>query len=368
MHRQKISKIVITGGPCAGKTTTLAYLTRRLSDFGFKVILVNEMATDLINAGIGPKELGPDFQHLVLKGSIEREDLLYNGALAMPEQRVVMLCDRGLMDGRAYIAGAEFVKILRRFKLTEVTARDERYEGVVHLVTAADGAKKFYTLANNTARSETPDQARRLDTATMNAWNGHPHLRIIDNSTDFEKKKQRTLEAVCHILGVPQPIEIENKYLVRVPDLGSLPVHCQAIDIHQIYLRNGGRIRERGQNGSFTYFWTMKKKIGPKSRIEVERIITAQQFSALFREQRSEDHVPVRKNRICFVWKNQYFELDIFQRPHRPNIIPSGEKKLSLLEIELTEEQDRVSLPPFIDIVEDVTMDKRYRNSAIARI
>jgi len=34
-----------------------------------------------------------------------------------------------------------------------VSLRDKRYDGVIHLVTSADGAEKFYNLAN-IARSE----------------------------------------------------------------------------------------------------------------------------------------------------------------------------------------------------------------------
>lgn len=37
--------------------------------------------------------------------------------------------------------------------------RDQRYDAVVHLVTAADGAENFYTLANNEVRTESIEQA-----------------------------------------------------------------------------------------------------------------------------------------------------------------------------------------------------------------
>jgi hypothetical protein len=49
---------------------------------------------------------------------------------------------------------------------------DRRYDGVFHLVTAAIGAEKFYTLANNTARSETPEQV-------ISSLSPHPVLLLI---------------------------------------------------------------------------------------------------------------------------------------------------------------------------------------------
>ena len=41
--------------------------------------------------------------------------------------------------------------------------REGRYDAVFHLVTAAQGAERFYTLENNQARSETPQQVREVE-------------------------------------------------------------------------------------------------------------------------------------------------------------------------------------------------------------
>lgn len=49
------------------------------------------------------------------------------------------------------------------------------------MVTAADGADKFYTDENNQARYETKEEAIALDSKLVNAWVGHPHFNIIDN-------------------------------------------------------------------------------------------------------------------------------------------------------------------------------------------
>jgi hypothetical protein len=50
-------------------------------------------------------------------------------------------------------------------------------------VTAADGALKFYTTENNEARYETVEQAIELDKKLINAWVGHPHFCIVQNSS-----------------------------------------------------------------------------------------------------------------------------------------------------------------------------------------
>lgn len=47
---------------------------------------------------------------------------------------------------------------------------NRRYDAVIHMVTAAIGAERFYTTENNSVRTETPEQARELDIKVLNAW------------------------------------------------------------------------------------------------------------------------------------------------------------------------------------------------------
>lgn len=46
--------------------------------------------------------------------------------------------------------------------------RDARYDQVVHMMTAANGAEAFYQLDNNPARSEGLELARDLDSRAAN--------------------------------------------------------------------------------------------------------------------------------------------------------------------------------------------------------
>ena len=75
--------------------------------------------------------------------------------------------------------------------VTTQQLRDERYDAVLHLVSAADGAEQFYTTSNNAQRLEKADEkglqiARMLDKKVIEAWTGHPHLRVINNHEDFD--------------------------------------------------------------------------------------------------------------------------------------------------------------------------------------
>ncbi len=368
-----VPKIVFTGGPCAGKTTGMSFCDEKLSDHGFKTFVCPELATLSILGGFDPfsaseREL-VSFEERLLSIQLAVEDhfvgLAQDYVTAHPEKKSVVLCDRGAMDVKAYLSGDQFGAILDDLNLKVAQIRDKRYEGVIHLVTAAIGAEEFYTCGNNKARRETREEAIEMDRRTHDAWVGAPHLQSIDNATDFEGKIKKAYRSICRVLGVPVPIEHERKYLVASFDRSKLP-HHQVINIEQVYLMSEGdgeeiRVRKRGQDGSFCYYKTKKVSTGVSGkRFETEWPIDGKEYCGelLYADPR---RAPVKKDRICFSWKGQYFELDVIERPAKH----SGK---TLLEIELTEEAAAIELPPFIQVVRDVTDDPSYSNSALALI
>eukprot|EP00349_Pseudokeronopsis_sp_Brazil_P008555 CAMPEP_0202961892 /NCGR_PEP_ID=MMETSP1396-20130829/5990_1 /ASSEMBLY_ACC=CAM_ASM_000872 /TAXON_ID= /ORGANISM="Pseudokeronopsis sp., Strain Brazil" /LENGTH=172 /DNA_ID=CAMNT_0049682091 /DNA_START=146 /DNA_END=664 /DNA_ORIENTATION=+ len=95
-------------------------------------------------------------------------------------ENVVLVYDRGMMDVKAYAPADIWESLLTQFNVTEAILTS-RYDIVIHLVTAADGAEGFYTSANNAARIETAEQARELDSRTFDCWKAHSHLFRIEN-------------------------------------------------------------------------------------------------------------------------------------------------------------------------------------------
>jgi CYTH domain-containing protein len=95
--------------------------------------------------------------------------------------------------------------------------RDERYDAVLHLVTAADGAEKYYTLQNNATRTETVEQAIAVDCAIREAWLGSPAHRIVGNtlSAGFEDKMDRCIGALSRQLGLPRPGAVKRFWVLR---------------------------------------------------------------------------------------------------------------------------------------------------------
>ncbi|MBO5110841.1 MAG: ATP-binding protein [Clostridia bacterium] len=197
----EITKIVITGGPCAGKTAAMSHIRDHFSKEGYTVLFVPETASELISGGVAPWTCGTneDYQVCQMRMQLFKEEIFLAGGSTMPTQRLLLVCDRGAMDNRAYMDDGEFARVLNKLGL-EANALRDSYDAVFHLVTAAKGLPQFYTLENNAARIETVEEATALDDRILAAWAGHPHFRLIENSPDFERKISHLLAEIAMFL------------------------------------------------------------------------------------------------------------------------------------------------------------------------
>jgi len=360
---KKIYKIAITGGPCSGKSTALSYLQESLSKKGYATLVIGETASELILGGISYKTIDTNlnFESYIMNLQIQKEKIYEEAAKHIANcNKVVILCDRGVMDCKAYTTSLQFKQCLDSLKLNEISLRDS-YDAVFHLVTAALGAEKFYSLQNNKARYESLEEAIEKDRITLNAWTGHPHLRVIDNSTDFADKMHRLKNEILNVIGEDGNFEIERKFLIEYPNVKQLEKmkNCQKIDIIQTYLlsnnNNEIRIRQRGQNGNFTYYKTTKQNISKLKRLETEKRISKDEYlNLLLNADTSKKQII--KTRYCLMANNQYFEIDIY---------PFW-KDFAIMEIELRHENEKIHFPKQIKVIKEVTGDERYSNYAIA--
>lgn len=359
----QITKIVITGGPCAGKTTAMSWIQSYFTKMGYTVLFVPETATELITGGVAPWTCGSnvDYQKCQMRLQLEKEMIFAQAAASMSAEKILIVCDRGALDNKAYMTDLDFACVLESLQRSEVALRDH-YDAVFHLVTAAKGAEQFYTTANNSARTETVEQAAVLDDKLIAAWTGHPHLRIIDNSTDFTDKLKRLIAEISTFLGEPEPCEIERKFLIEYPDIAALEKlpNCQRVEIIQTYLTapegEESRVRQRGIDGSYIYFQTTKKKVTELKRVEVERRLSKDEYLRLLMEADPACR-PIRKTRYCLTYDSQYFEIDVY---------PFW-KDRAIVEIELSEEAADIRFPNLIKVIREVTDDDSYKNASLAR-
>lgn len=359
-----IKKIVLTGGPCAGKTTALVKVIEHFSSLGYKVFTIPEVPTMFTQAGMNYLTSNKDFFFEGERATFLTQIGLEDNFARMAEtinQPVLIVYDRGTMDISTYLTPEFWNRIISEQGYTNAQLR-ARYDAVLHLVSAADGAEQFYTTSNNAQRLEQADEkglqiARELDKKIVAAWTGHPHLRVINNHEDFNNKLNRVLKEISNVLGLAQPIEEERKYIVELT--GEVPNAIES-DIVQTYLTGEPgseiRLRRRGFAGKFVYVHTTKKRISDSEQIETERQINSNLYESML-QQADPYRQTIHKHRKSFIWKGQYFELDAFSEPI---------SNLMILETKGIANNESVKFPPFIRVIEDITGNTKYYNYNIA--
>lgn len=354
----EITKIVITGGPCGGKSTALSWIQNAFTARGYRVLFVPETATELIRGGVAPWTCGSngEYQKCQVKLQIEKEQVFEQAARTMNADRILIVCDRGALDNKAYMNDQEYQAVLDHLNTNEIDLRDN-YDAVFHLMTAAKGAKEFYTLANNAARIETVEQAIELDDKILHCWTGHPHFRVIDNSTDFAEKMKRLIAEITSFLGEKTPSGSQRKFLIAYPDIAALERNpqCQRIEIIQTFLKSSGdevtRLRQRGIDGHFLYYKTVTRGSGDK-RVDTEHRLSQSQYLSLLMDADTSKR-QIRKTRYCLMHQGQYYEIDVYPFWSDQAIVG-------------VDSQDELHFPPELTVLEEVTGDERYETSGLA--
>jgi CYTH domain-containing protein len=265
------------------------------------------------------------------------------------------------MDISAYIDKKMWEELCQKCG-TDSNELRQRYDAVLHLVSAADGAEQYYTTATNSTRYEQANEeglriARDLDKKVNKAWTGHPHLRVINNHDNFDTKINRVLKEISNVLEIPQPIEDERTYIVELT--GQLPESIES-EITQTYLVADPdceiRLRRRSWSGEVVNVHKTKKRISSTEVLETERQVSNALYESLL-QQADPYRATIRKTRRSFIWRGQFFQIDTFHEPIN---------NLVLLETKGVAQQESVNFPPFIRVIEDVTGNPQYYNYNIA--
>ncbi|XP_054724393.1 TRPL translocation defect protein 14-like isoform X2 [Uloborus diversus] len=278
----------------------------------------------------------------------------------------LVICDRGTMDAAAFVAKTVWEKMLDANNWNAVQLRDNRYNQVVHLITAANGAEDFYNIEDNNCRTEGLELARERDLRAAEAWIGHPYIDVIDNSTDFDTKLRRLIASVCRRIGIDTGDRLATnshklKFLVgNLADDKEFPPFQDFEVVHDYLVTSHpkvqSRLRKRGQNGNWSYMHTQRRFDVKTQVIEVKRQITQRDYINML-AQRDDKHFTVYKKRRSFLLNNVYMQMDIYKHPCHPRC--TG---LILLETYTTLKGDELlgRLPPFLNVVKEVTGDPSF--------
>lgn len=171
-----MTRIVITGGPGAGKTALIELLRKSLPA---NVAFVPEAATIVFGGGF-PRAAEPRVARGAQRAIFHVQRELE--AIVDPEADFV-ICDRGTIDGLAYWMGDE-LQYCRELGVDRF-AELRRYGAVIHLRTPTDdhGYNHF-----NPIRTETAAEAFAIDQRIERAWRDHPRRWFVEATNDFLAK------------------------------------------------------------------------------------------------------------------------------------------------------------------------------------
>jgi len=369
----QVYKICLTGGPCGGKTTSIAHIKEKLGS-NFMVYTLPEIATMTFGSGvtIAPQEFTED-THVVFTGSIMqmqmRMENYFEQIAEIQSKDVVILIDRGVMDNTAYCSRQTEESVYKMFGWEKTDIRDNRYDMVIHLVTAADGAERFYTLDNNQARMEAPEIARNRDRKTQSAWNGHPNHVIIDNNVaNFEEKVERVYKNICQLLGIEIIPTYNKKYLLSAPIVKEeIPALYQPETFEEtlIYLSNNEPdnltwIRSRkSETGAIHLSYTDRTLSERESeRIELKRRVNPELFSE-YAKLRDPKRKELKRIIIQFVYNNKRFTAESFK---------TDTSDVHTCRVFLDNPQEEIIFPEFVKIGDEITEDPKFFTHNLANI
>ena len=204
-------------------------------------------------------------------------------------------------------------------------------------------------------------QLPRDNCDTLNSWVGHQHIVTVYGKCTDDRLK-RFSQVLNHICGIPAPLEIERKFLIKYPPLQMLQhiPNCCCVHISQVYLDipdANVRLRKRTVDGICSYIRTEKSKISALTRLETECDITEIEYNELLQYRHPEMAV-IDKKRYCLMYKGKYLEIDVFH----------FWSDKAYVEAELIAEDEQVELPPFLEVIKEVSQDRRYTNKALAQL
>ena len=157
-------------------------------------------------------------------------------------------------------------------------------------------------------------------------------------------------------------IEIERKYVIRMPDLEVIRAQAEHTEstILQIYLPHERgethRIRRREYSDKVVCTETRKVRLDNMSATETESSVSEMAFNVLSKTP-LEGHRPIEKVRHTFRLGEYTYEIDVYPQW----------KNSAILEVELPSCDAQPMIPEFIEVILDVTSDRKYKNFSMSK-
>ena len=380
--------VVLTGGPCAGKTTTLNKALRQSIAIPNCEVFVAQEAADHIKKGnMNFFSAGADstFQRFIINHQLTSEQMVVFTAIkhkiAHPEDRTICIFDRSIMDGEAYFKHAsEFADILKDYDLTkkEVYARSDM---VIYLRSAAIGAEHAYTTSDGTKRDESIEEATLRDKNVYKAWKKHKNFVEVDNSFHFNEKLDYAISKIFGVAGIIIPVKTCRRFIIKTPDqfvLHNTTSHHEVFWDKTFFLNSHGdknlyrsiRIRTGGRTVTYHYCeqrWDMVQHPGKHRMVEeaiYDTTFQTSENSVLDSLMDIDSHINSIQRMVntFYILEDIYCELSVFE----------CNKSYAYLRVFFDCDDDMIDdyverIRDVFDVIREVTYERKYSEYEIAR-
>lgn len=193
-----IKNIVITGGPCAGKTSAVSHLERV---FGGDITTVPDLARHIqqvfprseMQADVGAKLAV--MRHLrTATARIQEELETAYVTIGRKLSAKVIVLDGGILDGAAYWPEGlgNFLSEMKLHK-DEVCAG---YRAIIHLQSLAVSQPELYDQLRKEHRHAPSSEAQLADQIIRQAWSSHNNYHFVTTESTEPQVQQKVVELV----------------------------------------------------------------------------------------------------------------------------------------------------------------------------
>ena len=100
----------------------MSWIQNNFSQMGYTVLFVPETATELITGGIVPWTCRSAAEYQIFQMNLQREkERVYEHAVkTMNSEKVLIVCDRGMIDNKAYMEENDFNELLNYLGVNEI--------------------------------------------------------------------------------------------------------------------------------------------------------------------------------------------------------------------------------------------------------
>jgi len=182
--------IVLTGGPCGGKSTLISEIFNNPM-YKDKFVHIPEAVFYVLQTKTSREE--KIFQKLM----VEIQFAMENALDKCFESDKIFICHRGSLDPLAYWQNNDWQDD-EFFSFTESTLNEHynRYCAVIHLQTVAVNAIDYYKQYPLAKRHETAEQSSKLDYLLAKNWKDHPGYHLIESNDNWDIKRAAFFDVI----------------------------------------------------------------------------------------------------------------------------------------------------------------------------